>query len=125
MNSFVVDAMKRVEEIKQKRQAKFIMNRYEYLCGVTAEKVITGGCQGTSGSLCSVGLPCAVLVGVGWALLAGVSGIMVCPCHGCVRRAAVPLFVSSGPRAQAASPASLGQTPCDSVLSLTVVIVVK
>uniref|UniRef100_A0A8C9G9E8 Uncharacterized protein n=1 Tax=Piliocolobus tephrosceles TaxID=591936 RepID=A0A8C9G9E8_9PRIM len=26
-NFFVVDAMKRVEEIKQKRQAKFIMNR--------------------------------------------------------------------------------------------------
>uniref|UniRef100_A0A5F9DE45 Probable ribosome biogenesis protein RLP24 n=1 Tax=Oryctolagus cuniculus TaxID=9986 RepID=A0A5F9DE45_RABIT len=35
-----IDAMKRVEEIKQKRQAKFIMNRYEYLYGVTSGKII-------------------------------------------------------------------------------------
>lgn len=33
--------MKRVEEIKQKRQAKFIMNRYEYMYQVTLEKIIT------------------------------------------------------------------------------------
>lgn len=40
MNCFVVDAMKRVEEIKQKRQAKFIMNRYEYMYRVTLGNII-------------------------------------------------------------------------------------
>lgn len=37
---FVVDAMKRVEEIKQKRQAKFIMNRYDNMYGVILGKII-------------------------------------------------------------------------------------
>lgn len=40
-NFFVVDAMKRVEEIKQKRQAKFIMNRYGKTRRVTLGKIIT------------------------------------------------------------------------------------